>query len=142
MRLQSIIQIMRQNLWTCLTQHNSFTSRSTPHRGKVKTQRKFASALVSSKAGVSSTTKALAALNKKFNNLQVKISCSSLTTAIPQNMPFGRRGSTRHEPMHFDPPSPPRQSSYEPREHHVAPSPPRQSSFEPREKENRSKLKK
>ena len=86
--------------------------------------------------------KALAALNKKFNNLQLKISCSSSTTAMPHNMPFGRSGSTRHEPMHFDPPSPPRQSSYEPREHHAAPAPPRQSSFEPREKEKRSKLKK
>ena len=48
---------MRQNLWTCLTQHNSFTLRSTPHRGKVNTQRKLLSALVSSKAGVSSTTR-------------------------------------------------------------------------------------
>ena len=86
--------------------------------------------------------KALAALNKKFNNLQLKISFSSSTTAMPQKMPFGRSGSTRHEPMHFDLPSPPRQSSYEPREHHAAPSPARQSSYEPREKEKRSKLKK
>jgi len=78
--------------------------------------------------------KALATLNKKFNNLQLKINCSSSTTTMPHNMPFGRSGSTRHEPMHFDPPSPPRQSSYEPREHHAAPSPPRQSSFKPRER--------
>jgi len=56
--------------------------------------------------------KAIAALNKKFNNLQLKISCSSTTTAMPQNMPFGRSGSTRHEPIHFDPPSPSRQSLY------------------------------
>jgi len=52
--------------------------------------------------------KAIAALNKKFNNLQLKISCSSSTKAMPQNMPFGRSGSTHHEPMHFDPPSPPK----------------------------------
>ena len=51
MRLQSIILIMRQNL------HNNFTLRSTQHQGKVKTQKRFTSALVSSKACVSSRTK-------------------------------------------------------------------------------------
>jgi len=86
--------------------------------------------------------KALAALNMKFNALQLKFSCSSSTTVMPPDMPFRRTGSTRHEPIQYDPPSPPRQSSYEPREHHVAPSPPRQSSFQPREKEKRSKSKK
>jgi len=86
--------------------------------------------------------KALAALNKKFNALQLKFSCSSSTMAMPQEMPFRRSRSTRHEPMQYDLLSPPRHYSYEPRELHTAPSPPRQSSFESREKERRSKLKK
>jgi len=69
--------------------------------------------------------KDFAALNKKFNALQLNFSCSSSTTAMPHDMPFRRSGSTRHEPMQYDPPSPPRQSSYKPREHHAASSPPR-----------------
>jgi len=57
MMLQSIIQIMRQNLWTSLTQHNNFTLKSTPRQGKVKTGRKFTSALVFSKGGVNFKTR-------------------------------------------------------------------------------------
>ena len=38
-------------------QHNGFTLRSTTRQGRVKTQRKFTSALVSSKAGVSFKTR-------------------------------------------------------------------------------------
>ena len=38
--------------------------------------------------------KALAALNKKFNALQLKFSCSSSTTGMPPDMPFRRSGST------------------------------------------------
>jgi len=57
MKLQFDIQIMRQNLWTSLMHHNNFTLRSTPRQGKVKTQRKFASALVSSESSVNFKTK-------------------------------------------------------------------------------------
>jgi len=57
MRLQFDIQIMRLNLWTRPMQHNSFTLRSTPRQGKVTTQRKFTSTLVSFKAGVNFKTR-------------------------------------------------------------------------------------
>ncbi|KAG7529795.1 hypothetical protein ISN44_Un120g000080 [Arabidopsis suecica] len=48
--------------------------------------------------------KAFTALNKKFNALQLKFKCSSSTTTMPRDMPFGRSGSTSHEPMNYDPP--------------------------------------
>jgi len=63
--------------------------------------------------------KAFTALNKKFNALQLKFKCSSSTTAMPRDMPFGRSGSTSHEPMNYDPPLSPRKSLYEPRQHQL-----------------------
>ena len=99
-------------------QHNGFTLRSTTRQGRVKTK-KIHKRLGFLQSWCKLQDKAFTTLNKKFNALQLKFKCSSSTTTMPRDMPFGRSGSTSHEPMNYDPPLSPRKSSYEPREHQL-----------------------
>ncbi|KAG7548011.1 Ribonuclease H domain [Arabidopsis suecica] len=60
----------------------------------------------------------------------------------PRPTPLPRSGSKHHVPLSDIPSTPARHSVYEAREHYVPLSPPKQSSYEPRETERKRKIKK